>query len=46
MILKKNFYKLKNNSVYGKKMKNMRNRINLKLKANEEKALRVNNLKR
>ena len=42
----KDFYKLMNNSVYGKTMENVRNRINFRLISTEEEALRVKNLKR
>ena len=42
----KDFYKLMNNSVYGKTMENVRNRINFRLISSEEEALRVKNLKR
>ena len=42
----KDFYKLMNNSVYGKTMENVRNRINFRLISTEDEALRVKNLKR
>jgi hypothetical protein len=42
----KDYYKLMNNSVYGKTMENVRNRINFRLITTEEEALRVKNLKR
>jgi hypothetical protein len=41
----KDFYKLMNNSVYGKTMENVRNRINFRLISTEEEALRVKNMK-
>ena len=41
----KDFCKLMNNSVYGKTMENVRNRINFRSITTEEKALRVKNLK-
>ena len=37
----KDFYKLMNNSVYGKTMENVRNRINFRLIASEEEGLRI-----
>jgi hypothetical protein len=42
----KDFFKLMNNSVYGKTMENVRNRINFRLISTEDEALRVKNLKR
>ena len=41
----KDFFKLMNNSVYGKTMGNVRNRINFRLITTEDEALRVKNLK-
>jgi hypothetical protein len=40
------FYKLMNNSVYGKTMENVRNRINFRLITTDDEALRVKNMKR
>ena len=42
----KDFYKLMKNSVYGKTMENVRNRINFRLITTEEEALRVKSLRR
>ena len=42
----KDFYKLMNNSVYGKTMENVRNRINFRLISTEDESLRVKNMKR
>jgi hypothetical protein len=42
----KDFFKLMNNSVFGKTMENVRNRINFKLISTEDQAWRVKNLKR
>jgi hypothetical protein len=42
----KDFFKLMNNSVFGKTMENVRNRINFRLIDNEEQAWNVKNLKR
>lgn len=42
----KDFFKLMNNSVFGKTMENVRNRINFKLISTEEQAWRVKNLNR
>ena len=42
----KDFFKLMNNSCFGKTMENVRNRINFRLISTEEEATRVKNLKR
>lgn len=42
----KDFFKLMNNSVFGKTMENVRCRINFRLISTEEESLRVKNLKR
>jgi hypothetical protein len=42
----KDFYKLMNNSVYGKTMENVRNRIKFRLISTEDEALRVKHMKR
>lgn len=42
----KDFFKLMNNSVFGKTMENVRNRINFRLVDNEDSAFRVKNLNR
>ena len=39
----KDFYKLMNNSVYGKTMENVRNRINFRLISSEEQAFNIRN---
>ena len=41
----KDYYKLLNNSVFGKTMENVRNRINFRLITTEDEAMRVKNLK-
>ena len=41
----KNFFKLMNNSVYGKTMENIRNRINFRLIQSEKEALACKNVK-
>ena len=41
----KNYYKLLNNSIYGKTMENIRHRIQFRLITTEDEALRVKNLK-
>ena len=46
MILKLIFFKLMNNSVFGKTMESVRNRINFRLVDNEDSAWRVKNLNR
>lgn len=40
MILRKIFFKLMNNSAYGKTMENLRNRVNVRLFTNYDKHLR------
>ena len=42
----KDFFKLMNNSAFGKTMENVRNRINFRLISTEDEAMRVKNLKK